>query len=314
MKTLLLGMLFISAVSILFLGGWIGHEKMKDPLTLIRDEIPPTRLLSEHPIACEPNRICKDVTFRLKGFDAIKISLSLPEVHAEGSLATVILLGGFDTGKRSIHEVPRAGTNAVIGYDYPLSRGDWYEGSWPRRMLAARRASRQVPAQILAVLRWARTQAWSDGRVSLLGFSLGALYLPAAHHMATLHGEQIGPSIIAYGGADLALIFPFVFRKESAWRKYVLTHFAALCLQELEPVHHLPHLQGEFLLLNGSNDHVVPIEMVERLRALLPEPKTIVTLRSNHMMPDNHELMGTIIRVSRSWLVERQAINSPSPE
>ncbi len=311
MKTLLLGILFVLGAGILFLGGWIGHEKMKDPLALIQDNIPPAHLLREQPMACEPHRVCTAITLSLEGFDAVEISLSLPEATPEGGLATVILLGGFDTGKRSIFEVPKAGANAVIGYDYPLSREAWYEAWWPRRMLAARRASRQVPAQILAVLSWARAQAWSDGRTSLLGFSLGALYLPAVHHMASLHGMRIGPSIIAYGGADLAPIFRFASRKEPAWLRGTLTGLAVLGLRELEPVHHLPHLKGEFLLLNGSDDRLVPFETVERLRALLPEPKTIVTLKSDHMMPGDRELMETIIRVSRNWLIKRQAINPP---
>jgi len=311
MKTLLLGILFVLAACILFLGGWIGHEKMKDPLALIRDDIPPARLLAEQPVACERERVCKAITLDLEGFDAVEIALSLPETTPEGGLPTVILLGGFDTGKRSIHEVRNVGANAVIGYDYPLSREVWYKASLPRRMLAARRASRQVPAQILSVLRWASAQSWSDGRASLLGFSLGALYLPAAHHMASLHGMHIGPSIIAYGGADLAPMFRFAFRKEPAWLQSTLTGLTVLSLRELEPAHHLPHLKGEFLLLNGSDDRLVPAQTIERLRTLLPEPKTIVTLKSDHMMPDNRELMETIIRVSRNWLVERQAINPP---
>ena len=183
------------------------------------------------------------------------------------------------------------------------------------RLLAARKASRQVPAQVLALLRWARAQGWSqDKRVSLLGFSLGALYLPAAHHMARLHHQPLGPSIIAYGGAGLEPIFRFAFREQPAWLGDMLTGLAVLGLRELEPAHHLPHLKGEFLLLNGSDDRLMPMETIERLRALTPDPKTVVTLPSDHMMPGDRELMEAIIRISRQWLLERKAINADTPD
>ncbi|MCE2510576.1 MAG: hypothetical protein J4G10_06330 [Alphaproteobacteria bacterium] len=279
-------------------------------MTLVQADVPPARLIKEESIACEPGRICRAITLGLDGFDPIEISLSLPEALPRGGIPVVILLGGFDTGKRSIHEVPKPGANAVIGYDYPLAKADWYEATWPRRLLAARKASRQVPAHLLTLLRWARAQGWSeDARISLLGFSLGALYLPAAHHMARLHHQPLGPSIIAYGGAGLTPIFRNAFRGQPAWLGDALTWLAVLGLRELEPAYHLPHLKGEFLLLNGSDDRLMPMETVERLRALTPEPKTVMTLKSDHMMPGDREVMETILRVSRQWLLERKAIN-----
>lgn len=309
-KTVLLGVLLLGGAGFLLLIGRLGFEAVKDRAALVQRDVATPVLVHEDALPCGPRRNCREITLAVPGHAQVRISLSLPATIPEGGVPSVVLLGGFDIGMRSIYEVPNAGANAVIGYDYPLDRDLWYEAGWLKRVFVARTAVREVPAHVLSILRWTRAQAWSDGRASLLGFSLGALFLPAAHHMAALHGEAVGPSVIAYGGADLAPILRVALAGEPGWKRVPLTALALFFLRDLEPAYHLPKLKGEFLLINGNGDRRMPAETVERLQRLTPQQKTIVTLDSDHMMPGNQALMDRIVDISRRWLIERKAVNS----
>jgi predicted esterase len=64
-----------------------------------------------------------------------------------------------------------------------------------------------IPGQVASALRWLIEQSWADAeRHSLLGFSQGALAVPAVQDLAAPDGIRIGWIIIAYGGAPLGAL------------------------------------------------------------------------------------------------------------
>ena len=188
----------------------------------------------------------------------MRIALSLPEDAGARPLPTVILIGGLRTGREALAHVPDLGRNAVVTYEYPLGRAHWRRGFLPAQIAAARSAALAVPGQLAAVVRWVRAQPWADpDRVSLVGVSLGALVLPAAQRAAAVHGETLGPSILAYGGTDLFAILRANLAPDRPWSG-AAAWLASLGLRALEPAAHLPHLEGEFLLINGRDDPRIP--------------------------------------------------------
>jgi pimeloyl-ACP methyl ester carboxylesterase len=79
----------------------------------------------------------------------------------------------------------------------------------------------------------------------------------------------------------------------------------------MEPAHHLPHLNGRFLVVRGDQDTRIPAELSRGLAALTPEPKQVVTLEAGHMDPRDPELTANVVRISQDWLVRHGVIEPP---
>jgi hypothetical protein len=97
------------------------------------------------------------------------------------------------------------------------------------------------------------------------------------------------------------------------WLRPIVGELATLLLQPVDPVEHLPYLTGRFLLLGGRTDRLVPQAAADRMRALTPEPKTVVLFTGDHMGvgPGQMELLEHIVRTSTEWLIEMGAVNPP---
>jgi pimeloyl-ACP methyl ester carboxylesterase len=167
-----------------------------------------------------------------------------------------------------------------------------------------------VPRQLAAVVRWTRAQPWADpDRVSLVGVSLGALVLPAAQRMAAAHGERLGPSILAYGGTGLFDILRANLAQDGAAVAYAAAGLGSLGLRALEPASHLPHLAGEFLLINGRDDPRIPASSAAGLHRLTPQPKEVRFLSAGHFDAGDQELLDEILALCRAWLARRGGLD-----
>ncbi len=315
-KKLLLGALVVVLTPFVLLGGWAAWEHVRDPLALIRSEVPSFDIAQDETYTVERAgevRAYHDITLTADGHEPVLITVSLPSGQLARDLPVMILLGGFRSGRNSLKHVPRAGPNAVIAYEYPLREVIRGKGSPFARVAAARYSALAVPEQLVAIIRWARAQPWADPeRINMLGYSLGAVFVPAAHHMAAANGLRLGPSIMAFGGARLKPILEANIRLKPAWLRPAIAWLAATLLRQLEPTIHLPYLKGEFLLINSLDDEMIPAVSVRALQRLTPEPKTIVILPGEHMDPRDPALMAEIVGITRSWLLARGAANPAS--
>lgn len=245
---------------------------------------------------------------------SISLSLSLPHPLPERPLPIVFVLGGLQTGQASIAHVREPGDNILVGYDWPIPRQlpSGAELAW--KLLELRRSALVVPGQVAAAMGWVAAQPWADGeRLSLLGFSLGAIAAPAIQRLAATEGVPIGWTVLGYGGTDLGLLVsehPKVRRTRWGATLGLLT---GLLLRPLEPAEHLPHLAGRFLVIAGRNDSLISERAAVRLRALTPEPKTVVLLEGDHLGVGRgqQELLERLIAEARSWLAAEGAVNPP---
>jgi hypothetical protein len=173
----------------------------------------------------------------------VGLTVSLPDPLSEQPLPVLVVLGGANPGRKNLRQVPTAGTYVLVGYDWPLPR------KLPKGLDLARALPDvyprmlEVPGQVAAVIGWIADQAWADpGRISLLGFSLGALVAPAAQRMARSNGHDVGWTVLAYGGADLGEILAAHPKANLGWSKPWVGAAANLLLRPLEPAEHLPEL------------------------------------------------------------------------
>ncbi len=243
-----------------------------------------------------------------------RLTLSLPDPLPEGPLPVIVVLGGLGTGEENLRHIQEPGNNALVGYDWPvpprLPRGLALVRHIPdlyRRLMG-------VPGQVAAGLAWVAQRPWADSeRVSLLGFSLGALVAPAVQRLAAVRGRSVGWTVLAYGGAGLGALLANHPGLRPRWMGPLYGRLADLILRPLEPALHLPYLSGRFLVISGRDDTFIPAPASARFRSLTPEPKTVAVLEGGHMGvgPGQRALLAEILRLSRDWLVAEGAVNAP---
>jgi dienelactone hydrolase len=259
-------------------------------------------------------RTLRHVALREPGLGEIRFVVSLPDPLPAGRLPVIVVLGGLARGQDNLAPLPDPGDNAVLAYDWPLPpslpTGLDLLGRAPdlhRRVLS-------VPGQVDAALAWATEQGWADPeRVSLLGFSLGALAAPAAQRLAEGRGQRIGWTVLAYGGAPIGDLLSDHPLLRPRWAGPPLGAAADLLLRPVEPLRHLPHLGGRFLVLSGRDDRLIPARAAKTLRDATPQPRAEVAFEGDHMGvgPGQRALLDMIIRASTTWLLDQKAVNPP---
>ena len=294
---------------------WSVWERTRDPLAVIQRRLGHIDATQDSTYtvvtASGETRRFVDMLLQTGSGESIVCTLSLPSDLAPGGekLPVVLILGGLSSGRMSLKYVQVHGRNVLVGYQYPYTQGTWYENAGPGEIPRIRRAVHAVPAQCSALVEWIQQQPWADaGRVQLLGYSFGALFTPAALRVMQADHLTIPTATIAFGGADLGAIGAQNIGGPRGARKLVVW-LAASALRPIEPELHLPHLRGEFLLISGTHDAMIPVRCAQRLQDLTPDPKTIVNLDAEHLDPRRPEQMQLVVQINRTWLLERGAVN-----
>jgi len=259
-------------------------------------------------------RSLRHVVLHSAALGDIGFSVSLPDPLPAKRLPLVMVLGGLGTGGDNIRYVTAAGDNAVIGYDWPMPVHFYAGGTTLTQLPALYGRVMAVPAQVASALAWLREQPWADGgRVSLLGFSLGALAAPAIEDVAEHDGQTVGWTVLAYGGAPFGALVAGSPHVKPAWIRPVLASAVNFLLRPLQPTRHLSHLAGQFLILEGEDDSLVPAGARAHLRNAVPEPKTVIVFKGDHMGVgrDKTGLLQEIVASSKAWLVEKGAVDMP---
>jgi hypothetical protein len=294
--------------------GYAWWSTWRDPLAALPPpDLTPT--LAQRSVEPRGGRRLEHVRLDARGLGRIRIVVSLPEPLPNRKLPVVVVLGGVKAGERSVRHIPAIGENVVIGYDWPIPARLPKGFALLQHVPTFRDHVLSIPGQVATVIRWAQEQEWSDpSRVSLLGFSLGAVAVPAAQRLAAQHGVTIGWTVLAYGGAPIGALLEAQRKVRGRWFAPVLSRLADLVLWPVEPSTHLPHLTGRFLVLEGRDDPLIPAPAAARLRDLTPRPKRIVAFDGGHMGigPAQEALLAAVIAESHAWLIRNGAVSPPS--
>lgn len=292
--------------------GALAWYMARDPLAILAHAGGPPTVLTDD-IRTVEGRILRDVVLETGQLGQAHIRLSLPHPMPDERMPVVLVLGGLRTGADSVSLIRDAGRNVLVGYDWPLP------SRLPRGLellyglLSLRSRVLHVPGQVEAALRWIVRQPWADGeRISLVGFSLGALAAPAVQRLLEARGHRLGWTVLAYGGAPLGELAAHHPRVRPDWMRPVVRDVINIALRPLEPALHLPRLGGCFFLLSGSADELIPAGAATRLAELAPSCKSLTTIQGAHlgMGPDEASLLEQAMRASAAWLVSQGAINS----
>ncbi|MGD9898109.1 MAG: alpha/beta hydrolase family protein [Calditrichaceae bacterium] len=313
MSYLLIFFIAVFAIIVIFTAWLILDEKLRDPVKILqRDfEINEITEASRYMIPIgNTERFYKDMVMTAGNRDTIRFTISMPHLMPEEPLPLIFIMGGLEIGRNSLKYIPEHGNNILIAYEYPYSPKYWYDGMDIEQIPVIRNAVIQAPAQMAAVISWAAKQTWADReKINLLGYSFGALFVPAVQHLSQNDEIIIRSTILAYGGADIYRLLNNNLKIKPEWVKSITAYLASKAIWPVEPALHLPNLKGKFLVINGDQDHQIPSISSEKMRMLTPEPRTIITLNEGHMHPDKPELTAKIIDISRKWLSEMKTVN-----
>ena len=257
-------------------------------------------------------RSLEHITLHNTALGDIGITVSLPNPLPDKKLPILVVLGGLGTGENNIRYITDAGDNAIVGYDWPMPVR-FYGGLASLTQISdVYNHVMAIPAQVPSAIRWLSAEPWADRqRISILGFSLGALAAPAIQDVAEHDGQHIGWTILAYGGAPFGELVAANPHIKPGWVRPILASAIDLLLRPLQPTRHLAQLSGQFLVLEGHDDLLIPKDARARLRDAVPAPKTVMELSGDHMGvgQDKVALLQQIIVAGRTWLVERGAVD-----
>ncbi len=292
---------------------WVGYQHWRDPLQALNrglNYLEEVRADQTRMELLMESRIYSDIVLYSQELDSIYITVSFPSSIPPEGLPVLIVLGGLEIGRESLKYIPTQGQNIIIAYQYPYSPRYWYDGTKITQIPIIHSSVMKVPAQVVNIALWARQQSWSDkSRISVLGYSFGAFFIPSIYHLADYLQINLGPAVMAYGGVDIYKVLRGNLKFLSAIPRTVVAWIAAAVIHPVEPALHLPYMRGEFLVINGRNDHQIPTICWQRFQELTPKPKTVFILDAGHMHPSKPELTLRVVEMSRKWLLERNAIN-----
>jgi dienelactone hydrolase len=295
---------------------WATWERLRDPLVAIARDAGEVRLLGdsayEVTTASGELRLYRDVTLETDRIGTIHFTTSMPRDATPASLPFVIVLAGLRTGRESLAYLDVHGQNVIAGFEYPYDPAQWERSSKVAEIGRIRRAILDVPAQVNVLADWLAEHPLVDpGRSALLGYSFGAMFVPATQRLSTERSRPFGAAILAFAGTDIGPLLEANLRVEPRFVRRALAWAAATAIHPMEPSHHLPHMQGPVLVIRGDADTRIPPELSERLAALLPETREVISLQAGHMGPHDPELTAMVVRISQKWLAEGDAIELP---
>lgn len=231
-------------------------------------------------------------------------TISLPEIIPDGGLPCIVIVGGLMTGRESLRFVPDHGDYALVAYEYSdtLKKLRKLDVLW--NLLSVRKALLEVPPQLIEIIKYLQEQTWLGPKpIEFMGYSFGSIFIPVTYVTAQEEGIKLGPAVLAYGGAGIHCLLKANL-KVPEFLKGPVSSMAAALFKPIDPLLYAPKMKGKFLIINGLYDTQIPFECAQRLQDVIPEPKTVVNLETEHMSPENTELTLRLINISRQWLEE----------
>jgi hypothetical protein len=301
---------------VLTVGGLAGWLRLRDPVGALPREVTGDLSGVEEVIELTRGRLLTRVRLEGSAVGTVRFFVSRPDPLPTGRVPLMVVVPGRRTGSEALSLLGDLGPNAVVWFEWPFPPDLRWGRGLARRIPGLYRNALSVPGQLNAVLRWASQQGWVErDRVSLLGFSLGALVVPAAQRLSQEDGGPIGWTVLAYGGAPIGAVLEANPSVRASWIRPAVPLAADLLLRPIEPSVHLPELRGRFLLLGGRADPSIPFDAAERMRQLTPPPRTIILFEGEHIgvAAKKRKLLDPVVAASKSWLVDQGAIEPPRP-
>ncbi len=241
----------------------------------------------------------------------VRALLRLPRASRPPYPAAVIV-GGIKRGRKVV-TAPGLDTIArhavIVSPDYPIHPRRW-------SVLRLRPAAFDTVAEVLLLLDYLESRPDVERhRLFLVGGSMGAVVVTVAGGVdprpaavvALYGGARLGP-LVAHTLEHPAQDVPY-----SHWRALLAGHALAWLLMPLDPERYAAAISPRpFLMLNGSEDSLVPRASVLALYEAARPPKDLIWVKSEHVQPSETQLLRELSGIVTSWLVRRGLLPASS--
>ncbi len=253
-----------------------------------------------------PESVTTTVTKSTDGSEVVRVTLNHSGVgqirlllkgepnffrQLDRSFRSAVLVSGFFTGEDSVHLLGQIPGVVLVGFEYPYGVEDFQKD--PGSIL---QFVRLTPGQIALALRWISLQPWSDPRsLSIVAVSLGGVFVPAGLKLTQRLGVQVAKTIFICTGADLHSILELNLRPFlQPWLLGPVLSLMTAPMILADPKLHLPDLTGSFLVIQTTQDTVIPRTSQQVLYQLLRDPKKEILLEGPHINSDQTDLIRKI--------------------
>lgn len=263
-----------------------------------------------------------ELTLRSSTGLEVRALLRVPQ-EARPPYPAAVLVGGIKKGRRVITAAGLDGIArraVVVSPDYPIHprRSSWQGLNFLLTAMRLRPAAFDAVAEVLLLLDYLESRPdVARSRLFLVGGSLGAEVVTVAG------GVDSRPAAVValYGGGGLAQLVAHTLEHPaekvpySRWSALLTGHAFAWLLTPLEPERYAPAISPRpFLMLNGSEDSLVPRASVLALYEAARAPKELIWMKSEHVQPSEAELIQELSGIVTSWLVEHGLLPSDHRE
>jgi len=286
------------------------YNSWTDPVDVLRKNCILAKIAYKNAYLVEnqlEKRIYTDITLDVGKAKSVHFTLSLPEKIPNDGLRCIFVASGLDTGRKSLNYIKDQSNYAIVAYEYPPLIRTLKNRSLVLKIRQLREEILEVPQQWISIINWLSKQSWSRNEpISIAGFSFGALFVPAAYHLAQAEKVKLGPGVIGYGGAGLFCLLNANLKLPTIIKKPVAA-LVSILLRPIDPQVHAKYLKNNFLIINGLYDKMVPLKCRKKIQEIIPEPKKIINLKTEHMMPSNQSLLDELIKITKEFLEDQKA-------
>lgn len=214
----------------------------------------------------------------------------------------IVLLGGKTTGKNAVDYALGIADAVIIALDYPYEPQTQYTlMSFLADAPTIREALLNMVPSAMLVFDYLRSRRDVDTtKIVVLGYSFGAPFIPCI----AANERRCAAAVMVYGAGELrTLIRHNVNRYEGKLMSEFVGTLGAMLLAPLEPLHTIERVAPiPLIMINGTNDEMIPRQNVEMLYAKGKEPKKLIWIESRHVNPRDTSLTATIVEKLRSEL------------
>lgn len=225
----------------------------------------------------------------------------------------ILLNDGRELNSRAIDYLPADfGDVVVLSVDYPEAI-PYVVGVKDLVMNGGtiRKAARLIPASFSLAGEWLSLREDVDAaRVGLVATSFA---VPFATIAAVMDARFRDVGLI-YGAGDFATVMAANIDLRPRWLRRSAAWLATRAFREFEPERHVALIAPRpLLMVNGLDDPQMPRGAVESLFNAARDPKTLIWLRTGHLLPTDSVLIRALVDTALARLpILRRAPNAPA--
>jgi hypothetical protein len=232
---------------------------------------------------------------RLRSSTGLEVTGRLLRPASSMRVPAILLNDGRELNSRAIDYLPAEfGDVVVLSVDYP----DAVPLTISVKQLIVngsriRKATRLIPASFSLAGEWLSSRDDVDAtRVGLVATSFAVPFATIAAAMDARF-RDVG---LIYGAGEFATVMAANLDLRPRWLRRPVAWLATRPFREFEPERHVALIAPRpLLMVNGIDDPQMPRSAVESLYNAARDPKTLIWLRTGHLLPTDSVLIRALV-------------------